>query len=112
MRKALTASKTSLGLSSAYIAIAKGLILYLDHNHLLDDPIFELDNKGTFSKAIDRLCSKAHMAYMGLREQFNLYNGTSVEVMIKLFNTTVQPIRHMDVNYGAYSAGGKMKPNV
>lgn len=53
---------------------------------------FELDNKGTFNKTITRLSQKAHRAYLGLREHFNLYNGTSISVMTRLFDSMIKPI--------------------
>lgn len=52
----------------------------------------ELDKKGNMTKAVNRLSLKATKAYLGIREDFNLYNGTSVKVMIKLFDTMVKPI--------------------
>ena len=52
----------------------------------------ELDNKGTFKKAITRLYNKSWKAYLSLMENFNFHNGSAVSVMLKLFNTMVQPI--------------------
>ena len=52
----------------------------------------EIDNRGNFQPGIKRLYSKACRAYMSIREKFNFYNGTAVKVMIKLFESMVQPI--------------------
>ncbi len=54
---------------------------------------FELNTKGTFIDAINRLHSKAQRAYMDVRESFSfLYNGTPIKVMVKLFNSMIQSI--------------------
>ncbi len=52
----------------------------------------EIDCRGSFKKAIERLYSKAFRAYMGVRSNFNFYNNTSVKVMVKLFDTIITPI--------------------
>ncbi len=52
----------------------------------------EINNKGTLSNAVDRLHSKAFKAHMSLRETFNFFNGASVGVMVKLYESMVQSI--------------------
>ncbi len=52
----------------------------------------EINKAGTFKNAIQRLYNKGHKAYLGIRQQFNFNNGTSVKVLLKLFDTMVQPI--------------------
>ncbi len=51
-----------------------------------------VNTAGSFSNAIDRLQSKASRAYLTLRQNFNFHNGTSVKVMVKRFDSMVQPI--------------------
>ena len=53
---------------------------------------FELNTKNNFTNTIDRLHNKACKAYIGIREHFNFHNGTSVKVMIKLFDSMVKSI--------------------
>ena len=52
----------------------------------------EIDTKGSFKPGINRLYNKAHRAYMGVRENYNFYNGTPVNVLVKLFDCMIQPI--------------------
>ncbi len=52
----------------------------------------EFNSSGSFTQAIERLKSKANRAYIRLRQSFNFSNGTSVKVMIKLFDSIIQPI--------------------
>lgn len=52
----------------------------------------ELNSKGTFKDAIDRLYNKAFRAYMSLKENFSFNNGTPVKVLTKLYETMIQPI--------------------
>lgn len=52
----------------------------------------EINSKGNFTSTIDRLHSKAYKSYMGLRQYFNFHNGTSVAVMVRLFQSMVQSI--------------------
>ncbi len=52
----------------------------------------EFNSSDSFTQAIERLKSKADRAYISLRQSFNFYNGTSVKVMIKLFDSMIQPI--------------------
>lgn len=52
----------------------------------------EVSSSGTFKAAIDRLYKKACKAYNSLKQEFNFYNGTKPKVILKLFDTMVQPI--------------------
>ena len=52
----------------------------------------EIDNKGSFKKAVTRLYNKSSKALMSVRKGFNFYYGSAVSVMLKLFDSLVQPI--------------------
>ena len=52
----------------------------------------EIDNKGNFKRAVNRLFNKASRAYHAIREHFNFYNGTSVRILLKLFDSMIQSI--------------------
>ena len=47
---------------------------------------------GKFTKAIDMLRIKATKAWNYLHRSFNIWNGTPVKVLLKLFSSLVQPI--------------------
>ena len=51
-----------------------------------------ISNKGDFKLAIDKLLHKATRAFHALRQEFNFYNNTSPKVILKLFDTMIQPI--------------------
>ena len=47
---------------------------------------------GNLKAAIDRLNKKASNAYFGIRKEFNFQNNASPKVILKLFDTMIQPI--------------------
>lgn len=55
---------------------------------------------GTFTSAKKHLSTKAAKAYYLLSKQFNQFNGTSVPVLIKLFDTMESLLLYMVVKYG------------
>jgi hypothetical protein len=51
-----------------------------------------ISDKGDFCLAIDQLLRKASRAYFSIRQEFNFQNNTSPKVILKLFDSMIQPI--------------------
>ncbi len=51
-----------------------------------------INNKGNFNDAMNRLHTKAFKAYMSLKQSFSFYKDSSAKVMIRLFETMIQPV--------------------
>ena len=47
---------------------------------------------GNFKLAIEQLLHKASRAFYSIRQEFHFYNNTSPKVILKLFETMIQPI--------------------
>ena len=49
-------------------------------------------NSGTFKSAIKYLIKKASNAYFAIRKEINFQNNTSPKVMLRLFDSVIQPV--------------------
>ena len=52
----------------------------------------EIKRDGSFSSGIQNLVTKANRAYFSWNKNFNIYNGTPLNTLVKLYSSTVKPI--------------------